>query len=146
MGSYYLTASQIRAYDSRILAAIIVALGITSAEVAEALPTKSCTIDTDGGQLQLTLHMGYNGDMPNRGKVGLLGYVSGRFTNPDEAINVVAGVNKFSGKWNFMFHDQFTAEDMVDIIKSINPRNFQLRERFWYPGASQENIDARAAM
>lgn len=146
MGSYYITARQIRDIDNRMLAAVIAACGITDADDAVNLATHSCTVDTDAGELQLTLHPGFNHTLPSRGKVGLGGWVAARFTDPDTALETVPDVSRYSGKWNFHFGVTGTPERMADAIKAINPRNFRLRSRYWYPGATQEGIDAIASM
>lgn len=134
MGSYYLTAREIRDIDARILAALIAACGITSPSDALALAgNASFTVNTDGGELSVSFAPGYRPDMSNRGKVGLAGSVMCRFTDNTLAYGVVPGVSRYSGKWNFHFGPNFTPEDMADALRAINPRNLTMRARFWYP-------------
>ena len=133
MGSYYHTANQIKAIDHRIHAALIAACkpdDAGSVFVSSLYSGYDFTVDTDVGELRVSFQPGYNGELPKRGKVGLFGCVCTRFADERRAYAFLGdAVNRYSGKWNFLFSDNFEPEDMREEMLRINPRNFKLIPR-----------------
>lgn len=127
MGSYYSTAKTLREYDARIVAALIVALGISDPAIAETIKAGGYyAVDTDVGELVGHFDPGYTPDLPSRGKVGLPGSVFQRFT--DSPTPGVSAANQYSGKWNFHFSADgwYGPEEIVSDIKRLNPRNLRI--------------------
>lgn len=128
MGSYYSTGKTLRNIDSLIVAALIVAYGITDPATVEAVTAgEYFAVDTDAGELVVHFDPGFTPDLVGkRGKVGLPGSVFGRFTTPNPD---VAESNPFSGKWNFHFSEANVDSqiyNMVARIKYLNPRNLRI--------------------
>lgn len=126
MGSYWKTPKFERSQHERIIAALIVGLALTeTAQVDKVANGGEFRCDTAFGIMTGNIMFGTVFDNRHASP----SWVHMRFAEPDRAANdfgfpVASKLNKWSGKWNFMFGESdCTPEDMANAMKQLNIAN-----------------------